>query len=142
MGYDWRDYASCRGVDPELWFPKTGREESARRAVRICNSCPVKQQCLQFALDNEIDFGIFGGVNAKQRFPGRTKPRQYSTVEKTELQPCGTPAAAMRHRRRGDPPCDACHYGHGRHPNGAQVLDGASDTVDGGGELQAATSCA
>lgn len=142
MGYDWRDKASCSGADPELWFPKSGREEAADRAIRICNSCPVREQCLKFAVDNEIDFGIFGGVTARQRYPGRAKPRQYSTVEKTELQPCGTPAAALRHRRRGDPPCDACHYGHGRHPDVAQVLEVTAQLATSDVQSQEEASCA
>ena len=56
-----------RLVDPDLWFPEAirnpeERNQTTANAQQICASCPYKSQCLQFALDNEIRHGIWGGV--------------------------------------------------------------------------------
>jgi len=63
---------SSRLVDPDLWFPEAIRNPEQRakateNAVQICSSCPYKNQCLQFALDNEIRDGIWGGVVSEER---------------------------------------------------------------------------
>lgn len=63
---------SSRLVDPDLWFPEAirnpeQRAQATENAVQICSSCPYKSQCLQFALDNEIRDGIWGGVVSDER---------------------------------------------------------------------------
>jgi transposase-like protein len=50
--------ASCKGRDPELWFPETIAD--ARRATRICDECPIKGFCFGFAVKNDM-IGIWGG---------------------------------------------------------------------------------
>ena len=71
MSYDWRDDAACLKVDPELFFvvcDNTARRlklEAAPKAV--CRGCPVVVECLNFALDNELSDGIFGGFNEIER---------------------------------------------------------------------------
>ena len=57
--------ALCAQSDPELWFEE--RTSLARDAISICSRCPVMEECRQFAIDNEIDHGIWGGMTAKQR---------------------------------------------------------------------------
>lgn len=46
----WQDYALCQGVDPDLFFPERGA--SARQAKEVCRGCVVRDQCLEFALEN------------------------------------------------------------------------------------------
>lgn len=60
-----REEALCAQSDPELWFEE--RTSLAREAMSICNQCPVMEECRQFAIDNEIDYGIWGGMTTAQR---------------------------------------------------------------------------
>ena len=56
----WMEHALCgRTRFPELWFPKEGEIYSG--AVEICAKCPVRRECLEYAIDNHIDRGIWGG---------------------------------------------------------------------------------
>lgn len=61
----WTVSAACASVDPDLWYPEQG--QPTKHARRICGECPVKVQCLQMALDNGERWGIFGGLDEKQR---------------------------------------------------------------------------
>jgi WhiB family transcriptional regulator, redox-sensing transcriptional regulator len=61
----WLDRARCRGTDPEQFFVRGVSQ--ARPALRICDRCTVKEQCLRYAIDNEIDFGVWGGLTERQR---------------------------------------------------------------------------
>lgn len=63
---DWRDKASCRGMDPDLFFPATRVEE--RLALKACPTCPVKLECARYAAELSLinDYplqGIWGGIN-------------------------------------------------------------------------------
>lgn len=55
----WQDQANCLGVDPDLFFPERGA--STREAKEVCRGCVVKNDCLEYALDNGEKFGIWGG---------------------------------------------------------------------------------
>lgn len=73
---DWRTSSACRDEDPELFFPigTTGPAvEQMDAAKRICNVCPVREECLEFALATNQDAGIWGGLNEDER---RTLRRQ------------------------------------------------------------------
>jgi WhiB family redox-sensing transcriptional regulator len=61
----WTDRARCRGTDPEQFFVRGAAQ--ARRAIKVCGRCTVKEQCLRYALDNDIDFGVWGGLTERQR---------------------------------------------------------------------------
>ena len=64
---DWRDRAACRqsGVNPELFFPAKGM--NATKAKRVCAGCPVRQTCLDWALQAGERHGIWGGRSPDQR---------------------------------------------------------------------------
>lgn len=62
---DWMAKARCRGRDPEVFFVRGAAQ--SRRAVRICDRCPVRSECLDYALELRIDFGIWGGMTERQR---------------------------------------------------------------------------
>lgn len=63
---DWDLLAACRDApDPDLWFPVSPRETALAKLA--CSVCPVKADCLRYALDNGLDYGIFGGLTADER---------------------------------------------------------------------------
>jgi WhiB family redox-sensing transcriptional regulator len=62
---DWQDAAQCATADPEAWFPAKGGDSSP--AKRICMRCPVRQPCLEYALENADRFGIWGGKSERER---------------------------------------------------------------------------
>lgn len=57
------------GRSPEDWFPPGVREghDNREQARELCAGCPVQTECAQFALDNRIRYGIFGGLTERQR---------------------------------------------------------------------------
>lgn len=66
----WRVRAACRNTDPDLFFP-AGTAGPAfvqiRAAQAVCRSCPVREPCLQFALETNQEAGIWGGKNEDER---------------------------------------------------------------------------
>lgn len=62
---DWSEAANCRGVDPETFFVSGAVDN--RAAIRVCGGCPVQEPCLQYALAEEIDHGVWGGLTERQR---------------------------------------------------------------------------
>ena len=60
----WVADAVCASADPEEWFPEKGA--NSRKAKNICRTCPVIDECLQFALDNN-EKGIWGGTSTRER---------------------------------------------------------------------------
>ncbi|BFM24195.1 MULTISPECIES: WhiB family transcriptional regulator [Microbacterium] len=61
----WQTDALCSQTDPEAFFPEKGG--STRDAKRICTSCDVKTECLEYALQNDERFGIWGGLSERER---------------------------------------------------------------------------
>lgn len=62
----WHADAACREYPRDWWFPQLG--ESTRRAVEVCQRCPVRGECLDEALaDPELDHGIRGGLAPRKR---------------------------------------------------------------------------
>lgn len=62
---DWMKDALCAQVDPDLWFPEKGG--NTRDAQKICSQCDVQQQCLDYALQHDEQYGIWGGTPPKKR---------------------------------------------------------------------------
>jgi WhiB family redox-sensing transcriptional regulator len=60
------DDAKCAEVTPDIFFPEFGNNHS-RQAVKICDACPVKEVCLEYALGNDEVWGIWGGLTPNQR---------------------------------------------------------------------------
>ncbi len=61
----WQTDALCAQTDPEAFFPEKGG--STRDAKRICTTCEVRAQCLEYALLNDERFGIWGGLSERER---------------------------------------------------------------------------
>jgi WhiB family redox-sensing transcriptional regulator len=61
----WQDRALCAQTDPEAFFPEKGG--STREAKRVCTTCPVRTECLEYALASDERFGIWGGLSERER---------------------------------------------------------------------------
>lgn len=60
---EWFDEAACAGVDLEVFFPERGRSVGAKM---LCKGCPVRDECLQYALDGDLE-GYWGGTSTRER---------------------------------------------------------------------------
>ena len=61
----WQTDSLCAQTDPEAFFPEKGG--STREAKKICGSCEVRSSCLEYALENDERFGIWGGLSERER---------------------------------------------------------------------------
>lgn len=61
----WQAHGACRGAGNTSWFP--GKGTSTNRPKRVCADCPVKQECLDYALEHHIVHGIWGGTSEQER---------------------------------------------------------------------------
>jgi WhiB family redox-sensing transcriptional regulator len=64
FGPDWASRGACRTADPDALFVQ-GAEQN--RAKQVCMSCVVRTECLADALDNEVEFGVWGGMTERER---------------------------------------------------------------------------
>ena len=89
----WRDDAACVGADPRIFTDPRPDTGDARRAIEICQTCPVKQPCLNTALTIEAaaDIGIWGG----------TTPEARSTMRRAST-PAAAPTIGLHHTLDGD----------------------------------------
>lgn len=66
----WQPFAACAGTDPNLWFPERGESATLayREARKVCAECPVRRQCLDYALTPPVEtMGVWGGLSARER---------------------------------------------------------------------------
>jgi WhiB family transcriptional regulator, redox-sensing transcriptional regulator len=61
---DWTALSACRDADPDELFV-TGAAQN--RAKAVCMGCPVRTECLSDALDNRVEFGVWGGMTERER---------------------------------------------------------------------------
>lgn len=61
----WQERALCAQTDPEAFFPEKGG--STREAKRVCATCEVRDECLEYALVKDERFGIWGGLSERER---------------------------------------------------------------------------
>lgn len=98
---NWRDRAACRVGDAGLFFP--GPNTSTAEVKRLCRSCPVRQECLQDALDsNDVYAGIRAGLSADERRvlirqrPKPAKADHTDAIIRLHLKHWSRPAIALR----------------------------------------------
>jgi WhiB family redox-sensing transcriptional regulator len=68
--YQWRDRAACKDSHPELFFPigSTGDAlEEIDAAKAVCRTCPVRRECLAFAIETNQESGVWGGMAEDER---------------------------------------------------------------------------
>jgi WhiB family redox-sensing transcriptional regulator len=61
----WQERALCAQTDPEAFFPEKGG--STRDAKKVCVGCEVRSECLEYALEHDERFGIWGGLSERER---------------------------------------------------------------------------
>jgi WhiB family transcriptional regulator, redox-sensing transcriptional regulator len=98
---DWRHRAICRDEDPELFFP-TGEEHTTGKhstgpvaaqnteAKTVCRRCPVVTDCLAWAVEEGLPFGVAGGMTADERrelSKGRPRKKRESVTAGTRGRP-------------------------------------------------------
>jgi WhiB family redox-sensing transcriptional regulator len=102
----WRLEAACRGMDTRWFFPQRG--ESVREQYAVCNECPVKAPCLEYALQNKETSGIWGGTGERQRRRMRATmamPRRKRGPGRITGKQHGSEYA---YKFCGPPKCEAC----------------------------------
>lgn len=62
---EWMEEAACSNTDPSIFFPNDGAGVSV--AKEVCARCVVKEECLEYALSNRIDHGVWGGTSERER---------------------------------------------------------------------------
>ena len=82
----WQDDARCKDVDVSVFFPPPSGVAGYDAARVICTSCPVRQECLDFAIRNNIPEGFYGGMTPRERGNVRSKRRPRPLA----CQTCGT----------------------------------------------------
>ncbi len=61
---DWATDAQCRQSQPDELFVRGAAQNQAKQ---LCSGCPVRTECLAEALDNEIEWGVWGGLTERER---------------------------------------------------------------------------
>jgi WhiB family redox-sensing transcriptional regulator len=82
----WTAKARCRTLDPDIFFPSDGL--GVQRAAAYCAECPVAEQCLEYAMRNNIPHGVFGGLSERARARLR---RSRAQVARARREPSATP---------------------------------------------------
>jgi WhiB family transcriptional regulator, redox-sensing transcriptional regulator len=62
---EWPSRAVCSQTDPEAFYPEKGG--STKDAKKVCLGCPVTKECLQWALDHDERYGVWGGLSERER---------------------------------------------------------------------------
>ncbi len=74
----WKLDGACRSADPETFFPTRGEMDLIAKAKRICNGCPVKDECLAYGMEEK--FGVWGGTSEKERRGIRSQRRRLGAL--------------------------------------------------------------
>lgn len=70
---EWQRDAACAGVGSDVFFPGKYESDLVKQAQRICSGCPVRTECLSWALERPEYFGTWGGMSEHQRKKLRTE---------------------------------------------------------------------
>lgn len=111
---EWVEQAACRrSHDPDYWFEYVADSAETVVALNTCHSCPVRRQCLSYAMDNLMELGVWGGTTWRQRIamarqvasgalPG-TREQQYEVLYQALLAqgPPSVVRSGVRRTRNG-----------------------------------------
>lgn len=103
----WRDDAACKGWDTARFFPDDGTNIDPE-IRNLCAHCPVRQECLNHAIDTPEKYGVWAGLAPKQRRHYRSLPKvrrcpecdsQFVSVNFTQVT-CSPACRVVRQRRQ------------------------------------------
>jgi len=63
---NWTELANCNNADLEIFFSPKSPNKTAE-ALAYCQECTVRTQCLEFAIENRLPYGVYGGLTPQQR---------------------------------------------------------------------------
>ncbi|MFP7696528.1 WhiB family transcriptional regulator [Trueperella sp. LYQ143] len=71
--WDWQSQGSCNSMDPDYFFHPEGerggpRRRRIERAKQICHTCPVVEECRNYALNNNEPYGVWGALSEEERY--------------------------------------------------------------------------
>jgi WhiB family transcriptional regulator, redox-sensing transcriptional regulator len=94
--WGWQDAAACRGEDLLLFFGPDGerqpeREIRERKAKEVCAACPVRLECLNYAVSRPEKYGTWGGLNEDERSAERRRRMSARTLPETAGGKAGQP---------------------------------------------------
>lgn len=81
----WHDSANCKGMETNIFFTESTNKQYKKNtalARAVCNKCKVRSECLNYALTENVPFGIWGGLSPRERSAviRKYKLENYSTV--------------------------------------------------------------
>jgi len=81
---EWMERGNCKKVNPEIFFPEAGHPN--KHAKMICATCPVKSECLEYALQlvGWDVIGVWGGTSGKERRNIRRQRLEQESLEMKE----------------------------------------------------------
>ena len=80
MDSEWMQHGLCRQLAPSTFFPNDGVGVEVAR--RICATCPVQEPCLEYALAERIDHGVWGGASERERRRIAKRRRQEAAAKR------------------------------------------------------------
>jgi WhiB family transcriptional regulator, redox-sensing transcriptional regulator len=105
----WRSAAACQSCDPDLFFPLSSSGpavEQIARAKEICARCPVRRECLAFALRTRQAHGVWGGLTEQERYPaGRHGNGQAPDLKSIRSADSPRPTRTVATISGGNRPC-------------------------------------
>lgn len=96
----WQEQAACKGIDVNVFFP-ANRQESAA-ACAYCKKCPVKQECLDYAVAEHLEDGVYGGMSEAER-------DRLRRLKERRCETCAGPYMSTSHTARYCPNCREEH---------------------------------
>ena len=111
----WRTDAACRGMDTvAVFFPARGQNGKVAAAKKICEGCPVKDECLTEAMVDPMNSGIWGATSHRQRRAIRSASNPVESLRARKPIDHGSAGGAAQHQRRGETPCEPCRIRHNK----------------------------
>ena len=63
----------CAETDPYLFFPGEGDSHLTKEAKKVCHICPIEKRCLDYAIRNDEEHGVWGGMTHSERIRERRR---------------------------------------------------------------------